>query len=212
MMNEKELNKLQEIKRGDILFVHLSDKDGIGSEQKNDRFAICVQNDVANRYSPTIIVAFITSRLTKQKLPVHLEIPAGNYGLSKDSVILFEQIRTLDKRRIISKVGHIDDELLLKKVDNAIDISMKALKPKSLLEKLPDEIRNFIIATLKHIKKLDITVSEMKEAELEKDIIDLMINKKLSVLNKFIKYCTEHQIDYKNFYIVNKGVSDEIAL
>lgn len=108
------------IKRGDIFYADLSPV--IGSEQGGVRPVLIVQNDVGNKYSPTIIAAAITSQINKAKLPTHIEISAQEYGLQKDSVILLEQIRTIDKRRLREKIGHLDDELMLK-VNEALGIS-----------------------------------------------------------------------------------------
>lgn len=108
------------IKRGDIFYADLSPV--IGSEQGGIRPVIIVQNDVGNKYSPTVIAAAITSQINKAKLPTHIEINAQEYGLLKDSVILLEQIRTIDKKRLREKIGHLDDELM-QKVNEALGIS-----------------------------------------------------------------------------------------
>jgi len=108
------------IKRGDIFYADLSPV--IGSEQGGVRPVLIVQNDIGNKYSPTVIAAAITSQINKAKLPTHIEISAMEYGLSKDSVILLEQIRTIDKMRIREKIGRLDDELM-EKVNDAISIS-----------------------------------------------------------------------------------------
>jgi len=108
------------VKRGDIYYADLSPV--IGSEQGGVRPVLVVQNDVGNKYSPTIIAAAITSQINKAKLPTHIEISAEEYGLTKDSVILLEQIRTIDKRRLREKIGHLD-ETLMEKVNEAINIS-----------------------------------------------------------------------------------------
>lgn len=110
-----------EISRGDIYYADLSPV--VGSEQGGTRPVLVVQNDVGNKYSPTVIIAAITSQLTKAKLPTHIELDKDKYNLMKDSVILLEQIRTLDKRRLKEKVGSID-ELTMQKVDIAIMISL----------------------------------------------------------------------------------------
>jgi mRNA interferase MazF len=94
----------------------------IGSEQGGLRPVLIVQNDIGNRYSPTVIAAAITSRMTKSKLPTHIDINADNVGLAKDSVILLEQIRTIDKTRLKEKMGHLDDNLM-QNVNNAITVS-----------------------------------------------------------------------------------------
>ncbi|MFZ5354462.1 MAG: type II toxin-antitoxin system PemK/MazF family toxin [Bacillota bacterium] len=108
------------IKRGDIIYADLSPV--IGSEQGGVRPVLVVQNDIGNKYSPTIIVAAITSQINKAKLPTHVEINADEYGIPKDSVILLEQIRTIDKKRLKEKVGHLSDELM-KQVDEGLQIS-----------------------------------------------------------------------------------------
>ena len=108
------------VKRGDIYYADLSPV--VGSEQGGLRPVLIIQNDVGNRYSPTVIAAAITSRMSKTRLPTHIDIYADKAGLAKDSVILLEQIRTLDKRRLKEKMGHLDDDAM-QRVDSAIAIS-----------------------------------------------------------------------------------------
>ena len=108
------------VRRGDIYYADLSPV--VGSEQGGLRPVLIIQNDVGNRYSPTVIAAAITSRMGKTRLPTHIDIYADKAGLAKDSVILLEQIRTLDKRRLKEKMGHLDDAAM-QRVDNAIAIS-----------------------------------------------------------------------------------------
>lgn len=108
------------VKRGDIFYADLSPV--IGSEQGGIRPVLIVQNDVGNKYSPTVIAAAITSQINKAKMPTHIEINAEEYGLNKDSVILLEQIRTIDKKRLREKTGRLDDALM-EKVNSAIAIS-----------------------------------------------------------------------------------------
>ena len=108
------------VRRGDIFYADLSPV--VGSEQGGLRPVLIIQNDVGNRYSPTVIAAAITSRMGKTKLPTHIDIYADRVGLSKDSVILLEQIRTLDKRRLREKMGHLD-ESVMEEVNNAIAVS-----------------------------------------------------------------------------------------
>lgn len=98
------------IKRGDIYYADLSPV--VGSEQGGIRPILIVQNDIGNKYSPTIIASAITSQLTKAKLPTHIAIISGQFGLQKDSVILLEQIRTLDKRRLKTKIGSLDEDMM----------------------------------------------------------------------------------------------------
>ncbi|QZY55768.1 type II toxin-antitoxin system PemK/MazF family toxin [Crassaminicella profunda] len=108
------------VKRGDIFYADLSPV--VGSEQGGVRPVLVVQNNIGNKYSPTVIVAAITSQINKAKLPTHIEISASEYGLTKDSVVLLEQVRTIDKRRLREKIGHSDDEMM-DKVNEALLIS-----------------------------------------------------------------------------------------
>jgi len=110
----------QTVRRGDIFYADLSPV--VGSEQGGLRPVLIIQNDVGNRYSPTVIAAAITSRMGKTKLPTHIDVYADRVGLQKDSVILLEQIRTLDKRRLREKMGHLD-ESVMEEVNNAIAVS-----------------------------------------------------------------------------------------
>lgn len=114
------------IKRGDIYYADLSPV--VGSEQGGLRPVLIVQNDIGNKHSPTVIAAAITSRLGKAKLPTHIDVYAERFGLVKDSVILLEQIRTIDKTRLREKMGHIDD-VLMQRVNNAITISFGLNEP-----------------------------------------------------------------------------------
>ena len=108
------------VKRGDIYYADLSPV--VGSEQGGLRPVLIIQNDIGNRYSPTVIAAAITSRLSKTHLPTHIDIYAEQVGLAKDSVVLLEQIRTLDKRRLREKMGHLT-QAQMQEVNTAIAIS-----------------------------------------------------------------------------------------
>ena len=110
------------VKRGDIYYADLSPV--IGSEQGGVRPVLIIQNDVGNRHSPTVICAAITSRMNKAKLPTHIEISAARYHVVKNSVILLEQIRTIDKKRLKEFVCHVDTNLM-RKVDEALKISLE---------------------------------------------------------------------------------------
>lgn len=112
------------VRRGDIYYADLSPV--VGSEQGGMRPVLIIQNDVGNRYSPTVIAAAITSRMGKTKLPTHIDIYAERAGLSRDSIVLLEQVRTLDKRRLKEKMGHLD-EPLMQEIDTAIAVSLGLL-------------------------------------------------------------------------------------
>ena len=108
------------VKRGDIFYADLSPV--VGSEQGGIRPVVIVQNGVGNRHSPTVIAAAITSKTDKTRLPTHIDVSADAYGLSKDSVILLEQVRTIDKRRLREKMGHLTDDAMAR-VNGAISVS-----------------------------------------------------------------------------------------
>ncbi|HIS26125.1 MAG TPA: type II toxin-antitoxin system PemK/MazF family toxin [Candidatus Pullilachnospira intestinigallinarum] len=110
------------IKRGDIFYADL--RPVVGSEQGGIRPVLIIQNDIGNKHSPTVICAAITSRMNKAKLPTHIEIDASSYDLVRDSVILLEQLRTIDKRRLKDKVCHLDQELM-DQVNQALKISLE---------------------------------------------------------------------------------------
>ncbi len=109
------------IKRGDMFYADLSPV--IGSEQGGIRPVLIIQNDTGNKYSPTVIAAAITSQTGKNKLPTHIDIGSEDNGLKADSVVLTEQIRTIDKSRLKEKIGHINDTSVMDQVNNAIGIS-----------------------------------------------------------------------------------------
>ena len=110
------------VRRGDIYYADLSPV--IGSEQGGVRPVLVIQNDVGNKHSPTVICAAITSRMNKAKLPTHVEIESSRYNMVRDSVILLEQLRTIDKRRLKDKVCHLDSAML-DKVNHALEISLE---------------------------------------------------------------------------------------
>lgn len=109
------------MKRGDVYFADLSPV--VGSEQGGVRPVLIIQNDIGNRFSPTVIIAAITAQIQKAKLPTHVEIDAKQYGFDRDSVILLEQVRTIDKQRLTDKITHLDDDMMLK-VNEALNISI----------------------------------------------------------------------------------------
>jgi mRNA interferase MazF len=123
------------VKRGDVFFADLSPV--VGSEQGGTRPVLVIQNDIGNRFSPTVIIAAITAQIQKAKLPTHVEINAKKYGFERDSVILLEQLRTIDKSRLTDKITQLDD-VLMEEVDEALEISLglvKFYKEKIVIEK-----------------------------------------------------------------------------
>ncbi|PUB14462.1 type II toxin-antitoxin system PemK/MazF family toxin [Paenisporosarcina sp. OV554] len=113
------------VKRGDVFFADLSPV--VGSEQGGTRPVLVIQNDIGNRFSPTVIIAAITAQIQKAKLPTHVEIDAKKYGFERDSVILLEQLRTIDKSRLTDKITQLDD-VLMEEVDEALEISLGLVK------------------------------------------------------------------------------------
>ncbi len=109
------------VRRGDMFYADLSPV--VGSEQGGIRPVLVIQNDMGNKYSPTVIVSAITSQLSKNKLPTHIELTSREFGLKADSVVLAEQIRTIDKSRLKEKIGHIDDNRIMSRINNALGVS-----------------------------------------------------------------------------------------
>lgn len=116
-----DVNQSFFIRRGELYYADLSPV--VGSEQGGVRPVLVVQNDVGNRYSPTVIAAAVTSKLNKARLPTHIELSAKAYGLTRDSVVLLEQIRTIDKRRLKEKIGLLSPQIMAR-VDDALLISL----------------------------------------------------------------------------------------
>ena len=111
----------ESLRRGDVYYADL--RPVIGSEQGGIRPVLIIQNDIGNKYSPTVICAAITSKLTKHKLPTHIDLACTKYEMVKDSVILLEQLRTIDKKRLKDKVCHLDD-FIMEQVNEALKISL----------------------------------------------------------------------------------------
>ena len=121
----RRLNRVDNVLRGDIYYANLNPV--IGSEQGGVRPVLILQNDIGNKYSPTTIVAAITSRIKKAKLPTHVELDSSHFALEKDSVILLEQVRTIDKRRLKEKIAHLDEDIMAQ-IDQALQISLGLVK------------------------------------------------------------------------------------
>ena len=130
------------VKRGDIYYADLSPV--VGSEQGGLRPVLIIQNDVGNKYSPTVIAAAITSRMGKTKLPTHIDVYAERAGLSRDSIVLLEQLRTLDKRRLREKLGHLDEQMMTQ-IDTAIAVSL-GLVPRSTVYAAREGAREAVAA------------------------------------------------------------------
>jgi len=120
-MNREHRTNMQYVYRGDLYFADLSPV--IGSEQGGVRPVLVIQNDVGNKYSPTVIVAAITSRTTKASIPTHVSIPRTSKGLKQDSTVLAEQIRTIDRNRLREYIGHLE-QAEMERIDKAMVTSL----------------------------------------------------------------------------------------
>ena len=136
------------IKRGELYYADLSPV--VGSEQGGVRPVLVVQNDIGNKYSPTIIAAAITSKINKAKLPTHIELPQSHFGLQKDSVILLEQIRTIDKKRLKERIGELASEAMLK-VDRGLLVSLGFAD--ELLKRADGTMKSDVSAELNELKE-----------------------------------------------------------
>lgn len=193
---------LKNIKRGEVLNVILNGSQG--SEQGGERPVVVIQNNIGNTYSPTIIVACITSQLTKAKLPTHVELDKDKYGLKYDSIVLCEQLRTLDKRTRIKERITMLDEFTINKIDKALRISLD----------LEDKEKNRIKQNENPLNKLDFHEKEKIETIL-KDIYDYeniiekshneglirhLRNERDSLLYRFRRVCKNNNLDHQKVY------------
>jgi mRNA interferase MazF len=193
---------------GDVVYLNL-DSQGIGSEQTGIRYGIIIQNPIGTKFSPTIIVALLTSRLTKAKLPlVHVEIPAGKFGLPKDSVVLLEQIRTLDKKRIIKRVGRLDEETSVK-IENALSNSTdRNLGKTKILNKLDKQLENEINEMLEDILIYEKAISRSKNESL----INNLLEQREAFLWSLQKLCEDNNLNYKDYYKMYKKEDEKMVV
>jgi mRNA interferase MazF len=193
---------LRDIKRGDIVWINLFGS--VGSEQgstEHGRPCVCIQNNMGNTHSPTIIVACITSQINKSRLPIHVEIPASeNYGLTKDSVVLLEQIRTVDKRkRILRKTGHLD-EIIMKQVDRGLKISIFEPEEKTPLERLPKRVQIIIEEKLEDILICEKAIARRKTESL----IQFLLGEREIYLMELEDICKGNGLNYRDYYKMYK--------
>lgn len=194
-MNKNTINnRVVEIMRGDIFFADLGDDNIVGSEQRGQRPVLIIQNNTGNKFSPTIQVAVITSQLSKAKLPTHVEVGCSQ-GLLVDSVILTEQIKTIDKQRLTTYIGKLDTKTL-RKVNRAIAISLSVGEYEELN-------RTYIIIRNKisEIHRIEAAIQELDShgllsESMFKTLYDDMQHK-LIVLEKF---CSLNYINYLDYY------------
>jgi mRNA interferase MazF len=194
---------VREVRRGQILW---ADIDGNRfSEQGGKCYpVICLSNNIGNKYSPTIIVAFITSKLDKPKLPTHT--PIEGYGLPKNSVVLLEQIRTIDKRRLIGYIGSVD-EVMMKRIDNAKNISMSELKPKTTFERLEKEQQQYILDKLNIIKECEVVLNFFHRLNKDANAIELAEDEKFEAENALMAFCYNNGLNCDEFYTQENGIN-----
>lgn len=172
----KELYSRSQIQRGDVFTANLNSVESkaiCGSEQGGKRPVVILQNNMGNKYSPTVVVALVTSRMTKKKLPTHVEVKAGEGGLDKDSVVLLEQIKTIDKQRLSTYRGRISEETM-KTIDNATKVSM------GLDDTRQKELDTLII----RIKEIDTAITCCLSKGITEDMLQDEIRKINMLLSK----------------------------
>lgn len=186
------------IKRGDIHYANLGSN--IGSEQGGRRPVLIIQNNIGNKFSPTVIIASITSRTGKAKIPTHVGIDAYRYGLPANSVVLLEQIRTIDKSRLENKIGQLDTETM-----NYID---KSLKISLGVEDIRFDER-YIHEQIGEIKRLNCLILKYKY----KPNVDLTMEEleKISIMGDIINYCKNFGVDCR-IYLEEFNFLDKIAI
>lgn len=213
MLNELEMNKLKTIKesivattrvnkiqRGDIYYCDLGN--GVGSEQKGIRPVIIIQNNIGNTYSPTVIVACITSKTNKfKKVPTHVSVGLES-GLQEESVILMEQIKTISKERLLEYVGKVNEDTL-NKIDRARDISMGDIENVSPLQKLNRYLRKQIQDKLDSIENCEGLLRNSHTQN--KTFISSLLSEREQFLNELEDLCNKNCLDYKNFYVCNNN-------
>ena len=183
------------VTRGDIVWVKMGGNK-IGSEQGGTRPAVVIQNDIGNKYSPTIIIAFITSQLSKRKMPTHVLL-GKNEGLEKESIMLGEQIATIDKIRITGYIGRVQSEKM-EEINNAIKISLGVRQIK-IIDKQAEMLAD-------KIKEVDAAIEVA--IELKKSILDYTQLRAIRI-GKLAKYCQDNRLNIKNYY--NKEDSVEVV-
>jgi mRNA interferase MazF len=208
--------ELKKLKRGDIVWVDL--RTNVGSEQRSDengRPVVIIQNDIGNAFSPTIITACITSQMDKPKLPIHVQVPSDNNGLSKNSIVLTEQIMTLDKKkRILRKTGSLSEDIMIK-IDRALSISIFPIKEKTPLERLPKTTQNIIKEKLEDIRSIERTICNIiidNDKSLEKKLDSLEENlrgQRACYLASLERICKKYNLNYRDYYIMYKREKED---
>ncbi|HBJ1650404.1 TPA: type II toxin-antitoxin system PemK/MazF family toxin [Clostridium botulinum] len=180
------------VKRGDIFFANLTGV--VGSEQGGIRPVVVIQNNTGNLHSPTIIVATITSQ-TKASLPTHVTIKG--YGLKKESIVLLEQVRTIDKCRLKGYIGHVD-ELMMKKIDKAKEISMSDASVLKPIDRLSEELKGRIQIMLENVCSYERAIANRKNNN--NNFRDMCLSERELWLDTLKDFCKRNNLNYKNYY------------
>lgn len=183
------------VKRGDIFYANLGSSNIVGSEQGNDRPVIVIGNDIGNKFSPVVIVAVITSQMNKAKLPTHIEV-GSECGLQKDSIILLEQIKTIDKNRLGKYIGKADVNTM-NKVNNAIEISL-AIGEGAIFSVTKEE--RTAMQKAKLVKFMDNTLRELLNENEPTTTINKYLAKREDRIKELKNYCILWGLDYSQYY------------
>lgn len=185
----------KDIKRGDIFFADLGENN-IGSEQSGKRPVVVIQNNVGNKFSPTVIVAVLTSRLTKKDMPTHMKLSSSKYNLAKDSIILLEQQKTIDKNRLFKYIDSIKTEDILE-LDRKIAVSNGTYYSTIALSKATE------------VMILDNVINQLKNINMSSKELSTFTNEKLLRLKDLEGFCNKHELNVSDYYtecIENKKV------
>lgn len=180
--------------RGSIFFADLGEDNIIGSEQRGQRPVIILSNDIGNKYSPTVLVAVLTSQLTKAKLPTHVEI-STKFGLLQDSVALVEQTRVIDKKRLMASIGMVDEEII-EKLNRAVEVAFGVGE----FEK-KSKIKNIIDEKIYEIHSLELTINTLQErGMLSEATFNSLYTERGHKLDVLEKFCRLNDLNYLDYY------------
>ena len=193
------------IKKDQIYYANLNG--GVGSEQQGIRPVLIVSNNFQNKYSPTVIVATITSKMTKKPIPTHVFL--DGYGLRQKSLLMLETPRYIDKTRLLSYIGRVDDEETKREIDRAIkvctirDEEMNKIKEKKKenikpIDRLPEDIKKNIEIMLKNIKGIEIAYANSRNSN--KTFYNMLLEERETWLCNLKRYCEHNNLNYQDYY------------
>ena len=184
------------IRRGDIFFADLGENN-IGSEQSGKRPVIIIQNDMGNKFSPTVIVAVLTSRLTKKDMPTHMKLSSNKYNLAKDSIILLEQQKTIDKNRLFKYIDSIRTEDV-PELDKKIAISNGTY------------YSNIAKTKATEIAILDRVITQLKNIKMDNKELSSFTNERVLRIKDLSGFCNKHSLQVKDYYDINYVENKEV--